>query len=286
MNISPDHLVEIASEIWDLSKSMPISQIPSHLNEKKKERENLEAEVERLNAERALAEMDCNRTLHLSNITAETLEGYKTTRDYLSRYGLGFANLHKLMLALQNAERQKFDINNIVGKITGNQSLADQEQDLRRRIIQEKQELEVTQRTGKVIEMHMNENATKIKYCADLESMGFGLDELAALKNYLVEIDESKNRSSLTSSPDDIVKLFFKRVEELRNLEDRIELLKKEEDRIREIHKSLLDGFRDFICQAKKDVKGLSDVAIEAIKMSYEKKMSDNIQYRKGEENT
>lgn len=100
------------------------------------------------------------------------------------------------------------------------------------------------QRTSKVIEMHMDENAMKIKYCTDLESMGFGLDELAALKNCLVEIAESKNRSSLTNTPDDTVKLFFKRVEELRNLEEKIELLKKEKNTIKEIHKSLLDGFK------------------------------------------
>ena len=44
--------------------------------------------------------------------------------------------------------------------------------------------------------------------------MGFGLEELKSLKNAIVEIAKAKNTGSATINPDDVVRLFFKRVEE------------------------------------------------------------------------
>ena len=45
LNISPEHLVEIASEIWELSKIMPTSHISSYVSEKMKVKEGLEVEI-------------------------------------------------------------------------------------------------------------------------------------------------------------------------------------------------------------------------------------------------
>ena len=68
------------------------------------------------------------------------------------------------------------------------------------------------------------------------------------------------------SNGTDVVKLFFKQVEEFRNLETRIESLKNEKNGIEEVSKMLIDEMRDFIVQTKRDVKEVSDLAIEAIK--------------------
>ena len=70
----------------------------------------------------------------------------------------------------------------------------------------------------------------------------------------------------------DVVKLFFKQVEEFRNLETRIESLKNEKNGIEEVRKMLIDEMRDFIVQTKRDVKEVSDLAIEAIKLVQEDK--------------
>ena len=65
--------------------------------------------------------------------------------------------------------------------------------------------------------------------------MGFGFDQLTSLKNALVEIAKANKTGSATINPDDVVRLFFRRVEESRNLEARMELLKEEKNRIEEI---------------------------------------------------
>lgn len=272
LNISPDHLVELASEMWELSKNMPTSQIPSYLAEKMTEKESLETEITKLNTDRSRALEDNNKLLHQSDTTAETLEEYNQVRGYLSGFGLGIADLNRLRLALQNGERCNFDVNQIVQIISRNQSLEYEEQELQKRLAKERDDLSVTKNTNRVIEMDMDQHATKIKYCDDLSSLGFGLDELTRLKNALVEIAKDRDSGSSDSNETDVVKLFFKQIEESRNLEARIESLKKEKNAIEETHKMLINEMRDFIGQTKKDVKEVSDLAIEAIKMAQEDK--------------
>ena len=272
LNISPDHLVELASEIWELSKNMPTSQIPSYLAEKIKEKESLETEIKKLNTDRSRALEEYNKILQQSDTTAETLEEYNEVRGYLSGFGLGIADLNRLRLALQNGERHDFDVNQIVQIISRNQSLEYEEQELQKRLAKERDDLSVTKNTSRVIEMDMEQNAAKIKYCDDLSSLGFGLDELRRLKDALVEIAKDRDSGSSVGNATDIVKLFFKQIEEFRNLESRIESLKKEKNGIEEARKMLIDDMRDFIGQTKKDVKEVSDLAIQAIKVAQEDK--------------
>jgi hypothetical protein len=268
LNISPDHLVELASEIWELSKSMPTSQIPSHLAEKIKEKESLETEINKLNTDRSRALEEYNKILQQSDTTGETLEEYNEVRGYLSGFGLGIADLNRLRLALQNGERHDFDVNQIVQKISRNQSLEYEEQELQKRLAKERDDLSVTKNTSRLIEMDMEQNAAKIKHCDDLSSLGFGLDELRKLKDALVEIAKDRDSGSSVDNATDILKLFFKQIEEFQNLESRIESLKKEKNGIEDARKMLINDLRDFIEQTKKDVKEVSDLAIQAIKMA------------------
>ncbi len=272
LNISPDHLVELASEIWELSKNMPTSQIPSHLDEKVKEKESLETEIKKLNTDRSRALEEYNKILQQSDTTGETLEEYNEVRGYLSGFGLGIADLNRLRLALQNGERHNFDVNQIVQIISRSQSLEYEEQELQKRLAKERDDLSVTKNTKRVIEMDMDQNAAKIKYCDDLSSLGFGLDELTRLKDALVEIAKDRDSGSSVDNATDIVKLFFKQIEEFRNLESRIESLNKEKNGIEEARKMLINEMRDFIGQTKKDVKEVSDLAIQAIKVAQEDK--------------
>ena len=278
LNISPDHLVEIASEIWELSKIMPTSHISTYLNEKLKEKESLEAEIRKINKERDLAEVNYKKSLYRSNITAQALEDYEMVRAYLSGYGLGTADLHKLMLALQNVEKYRFDIDQIMKKISNNQSLADEELELRKKLALGREELEATKNTSKVLEMDMEQNAIKISYCNDLSSLGFGLEEMKSLKNGLVEIAEAKNSGSSASNPADTVKLFFKRLEEYGDLEARIKSLKEEKNGIEEARNLLINEMKDFIGQTKKEVKEMSNIAIEAIGIASKRNTSDSAQ--------
>ena len=173
-------------------------------------------------------------------------------------------------MALKNGERYNFDINQIVQKISSNQSLEYEEQELQKRLARERDDLYVVRNTSRVIEMDMEQNAAKIKYCNDLSSLGFGLDELIGLKNTVVEITGARDSDSSDSNAINVVKQFFEQIEEFRNLEAKIESLKKEVNGIEEARKLLVNDIRDFVEQSKKNVKEVSDLAIKAIKLAHE----------------
>ena len=96
--------------------------------------------------------------------------------------------------------------------------------------------------------------------------------KLRKLKDALVEIAKDRDSGSSVDNATDILKLFFKQIEEFQNLESRIESLKKEKNGIEEARKMLINDLRDFIEQTKKDVKEVSDLAIQAIKVAQEDK--------------
>jgi hypothetical protein len=274
-NISPEHIVEIASEIWELSRIIPVSRIPSYLDEKMKVKQDLEAEVKRLNTEREFAKIDLNNQLYRVNTTSEELKEYLSARNYLSKYGLGKTDIHKLVLALQNGEKYGFDLNQIVNEITRIQSLHHEGEELRKKVAEDREALKMTEYCKKEAEKEIDQRLMMVKSCDDLKSIGFGLDQLTRLKNTLEEIAEVNDTKNAATNPKDVIDLFFKKVEESRNLERRIELLKEERNRIEEISSSILDTMKDsirtMIGQATKEVKEMSNMAIEAIKTAYER---------------
>jgi len=272
LNISPERLVELASEIWELSKNMPVSQISSYLDEKIREKESLEAKINELNMKREITLIEYNRSLDVAKIRTQELQEFIAARQYFSKYCLGVNDFHRLTTALLTAEEYRYDIHQIVQSISSYKSLAAEEQDLQRRVLQAHEDLKSTQRDKEILLVDMDQKAAKIKYCIDLESMGFGMNEFIALKRILVEIAEPKNADGLVNNPGDLVRLFFRRVEELRNVETKVALLREEATRTEELCESHMDGMKEFMGDMKKDVKEVSDLAIKAIKMAQEGK--------------
>jgi hypothetical protein len=64
-------------------------------------------------------------------------------------------------MALKNGERYNIDINQIVQKISSNQSLEYEKQELQKRLARERDDLYVVRNTNRVIEMDMEQNAEK-----------------------------------------------------------------------------------------------------------------------------
>lgn len=284
-NLPPERLVEIASEIWELCKIMPISEILPHLDRKMKEKENLDTEVKRLYAERNLMVMEHNRLLHVNKTTAEQLKQYAEADQYYKKYGLNIADLGRFAILLQNAENCRFDLDQIVEKISRNQSLANEVLEIKQKILQEQQELKSAQDTKKWAENEVEQNLAKIKYCSDLELLGFGMNEFATLKSFIEEISDAEPGRDFGLGKDlgSVVKTFFRKIDEMRNLETRIESLRKEADRMEELCKSYVDSIKELTGQTRKDIKEISDMVIETIKLAYQKSRDDGVSDNKSQ---
>ena len=142
-NVSPENLIEIASEIWELSKTMPTKEISSYLKSMMKEKERIEGEINELNNKREHADSEHNRSLQAAETEAQELQDLSAARQYLATQGMDINDLNRLTMAIHNATTYSFDINQIVQKISGNESLIANELDLRRRIKLAYDDLEV-----------------------------------------------------------------------------------------------------------------------------------------------
>jgi hypothetical protein len=270
-NVSPENLVEIASEIWELSKTMPTTEISSYLNAKMKEKSKIEGEIFELNRRREIVESDLNRRLQASQTELQELQNFVATRQYFANQGVDINNLHHLTIALQNATLFNFDVKQMAQKISDNISLNDQENNLRRIIAQKREELGGMEQSLQIIETDLDEIESKWKYSKELESMGFGMHELTELKRMLVAIIGDKKQKDTSTDTVQVVKSFFTKIEELHNIEEKLESLKEEVCRIEEIRKSQIDEMEKFMGNLKANIQELSGTAIQAIKMAFSK---------------
>jgi antitoxin component HigA of HigAB toxin-antitoxin module len=270
-NVSPENLIEIASEIWELSKTMPTKEISSYLKSMMKEKERIEGEINELNNKREHADSEHNRSLQAARTKAQELQDFIAARQYLATQGMDINDLNRLTMAIHNATTYSFDINQIVQKISGNESLIANELDLRRRIKLAYDDLEVLKNAKRINESDIDEGAAKIKYSKELESIGFGVNELIEVKRMLVAIAEKKKSEGSAPDPAEVIETFFRRVEELRDLEAKLESLKEEVSRIEEQRKSQIHEMDKFMEKLKADIGELSCMAIQAIKLAYQK---------------
>lgn len=275
-NISPENLVELAGEIWELSKTMPIKEISSYLKAKMKEKEKIVGELNELNRKREIVDSDLNRRLQSARTEAQELQNFVASRQYFANQGVDINDLYRLTTALQNATIFNFDVNLIAQKISSNISLIAQEQNLQGIVRQRREELKVIESIMRITETGLDEVKSKIRLSEELESMGLGMNELIELKRMLVAIaGEDKFKDSVTD-PAELVKSFFTKVEELRNIETKLEFLKVEVSLIEEQRKSQIHEMDKFMEKIKADIGELSGMAIEAIKLAYQKGIGDS----------
>jgi hypothetical protein len=268
-NVPPENLVEIASEIWELSKTMPTREIISYLKTKVKEKEKLEGEINELSEKHEIAESAYNINLQMARTNAQELQNFIAARQYFEDRGVDINNLYQLTMALKNADLFNFDANLMAQRISGNESLIAEEAKLRRSIEQKREELKVVERTMQIAETDMDEAESKMKYSKELESMGFGLTELIEVKRMLVAIAGDNKTKDASQNRAEVVKSFFSRIEELRNAESKLEYLKQEIHYIEELRKSQLDEMEQFMGRVKDNIKELSGMAIQAEKSAF-----------------
>jgi hypothetical protein len=270
-NVSPENLVDIASEIWELSKTMPTTEISSYLNAKMKEKAKIEGEIFEMNRKREIVELDLYRRLQAAETNLSELQNFVASRQYFANQGVDINDLYRLSIALQNAILFNFDVKQMVQKISSIASLIAEENRLRGMIHQKRDELGTIEKSLQTMETDLDEINSKMEYLKELESMGFGMNELIELKRMLVSIAEGKKSNDVSIDRTQVVKSFFTKIEELRNIEKKLESRKEEVCRIEELCKSQIVEMEKFMNNLKDEMHGLSDMAIKEIKMAFRK---------------
>jgi hypothetical protein len=258
----PNRLVNLAMQILDLLKSMPLSQIPNYIEEKSKDKQKLEEEIKKLLERKSSTQLEYEEELRKEKVTIDMLQEFRHMQDTLIEYNLSIEDTPNLVNALNNAQQLGYDANAIADKISTIESLEEKEKELKNNLVKSQEELAMLK---DAISLH-DQDIDKFERTSDvyykLQNIGFGLRELARLNNIVQEIATSNNIDYSMA-----VQKFFQDIEEKNALTKTVDELRQEKKRMETMIDSQFSNARIFIesfgQEAKKDIADISHISTQ-----------------------
>ena len=255
--LQPDKLVNLAIQILDLLKSIPLSQIPNHIEEKSKDKQRLEEEIKRLLGRKVSAQLECEEALQKKKVTIDILQKFTHTEEMLLEYDLSTEDISNLITALNNAQQLGYDANTIAEKISTIESLAKKEKELKNNLMVARDELDMFKHATFLLSQEIDKHQSTLVVYEKLQSLGFGLKELKVLSNTIREIAIANNVDSSIA-----VKKFFQDLEEKNDLTKTVDELKQEKKRMEALIDSQFNNAQKFIESAGQEAKkNIADIS-------------------------
>jgi hypothetical protein len=214
----PDRIAFYITNLLEFSQTVPFSQIPGYMLQKRQEKEKLEQEIQileekvkKLRKEKSDSERLCNSALEESRITKEDLKWYSDIKEELEkRYGIPVDDISKLgVIVNQVSQLFGYDASKVVYALSNLESLKEEHakyqtwtQEVKTDyygLSQEKSELQNVVASCK----------QSLSVYNQLADMNFGLKELKLLWNIILEIAAANNIPR-----EQAVSKFFKDIEQ------------------------------------------------------------------------
>jgi hypothetical protein len=182
--------------------------------------------------EKANAEAQLHSTLKNNSVTMQTLAAFIKARDLLvNNHNIHIeSDLSKLVNLINNSRLLGFDPIRIVFYPSNITDLEARERQLLDSIVRARDEHEMCKKNMDTTFKEIEENKTLLETFNQLNSMGFGLEELVNITNMASEF-EAANHNIHRDSLDDkcyLVKMILDRLRETQFLKKEIESLEKE----------------------------------------------------------
>jgi hypothetical protein len=238
LGLTPENIASYLTDLLEFSKSVPISDIPHYIEQKKQEKKKLEEEIERLKeqkedlaAQKSAAEDLREATLHAEEMTTARLRWYSDIKRELSRYGIPVDDISQLAKVVGGIKQYGYDTKKVLNEFLNLESLKAQYQSYQDGIEFLRNNYDgLTKDCSSLQQMVSLYNRTLATY-QELETMGFGLKELKFLRNTIREIAGANNITLDTA-----IQKFFKDIDEQYDdklgLESKIDKLRTEVNRL------------------------------------------------------
>jgi chaperonin cofactor prefoldin len=236
-DISPDTIVNAARQVVGLVNEVPIPEIPKYIQQKVQEKVKFENETEKAVREKNDAEAQLGSTLQNNAITMRTLNDFSKAKDFLSKYNLRIeSDLPKLVNLLNNSRLLGFDPNKIVGYFSNIADLEQRERKVHDSIAIAHDELNITKNSMDITFKEINENKILLDTFEQLNSMGFGFEELLNIKDMASEFEAASDVRSAGSAidKDPLVRMVIDRLRKSRFLEKEIESLENQKSMLQQ----------------------------------------------------
>jgi hypothetical protein len=278
--ISPDTIVRTAKPLTDLVNEVPISEIPKYVQEKVEEKVKADHEVQQAMKEKRNAEAKLQSTLKDNATTIQTLDAFIRAKDFLmNNHKIHIeSDLSNVVNLINNSRLLGFDPNRIVSYLSNITDLEARERQLHDSIRRARDEHEMYKKNMNITFREIEENKTLLETFNQLNSMGFGLEELVNIRNMASEFEAARHNIPRDSLDEKryLVKMVLDRLRETQFLKKEIESLEKEKNLLIQEIAQQTEIYTKFMeSAAEKAIEKVVDYSKRAIQSIYTGELSE-----------
>src|SRR5215208_110118 len=234
VGLTPQQVFDYISDIFKFSSEIPIYEIPKFMKKRIEEKEKLESEIQELSKKRdELAEIKEELQQELRNIQETMTKIYTTftiAKFQLKKYGIGMENMEQFVKCVVGISKENYNPVQVLTKIANYETLEKEANHYKSEVSLKKEELAKLNQQIESQTHNLDFLKIKVDSLNELETRGFGINELRTLINMLNEIGLENNQEF-----DEIRKEFF---DDIKNYEEVIGS-RKERERLKNELKSL-----------------------------------------------
>ena len=224
IGLVPQDIASNLQALINLSKDIPFSKIPERIEEKKKEKIQLEEEIRKLNEEiktlketKRTLEMEISLAKDLRDLalqeektTTAELKEYSNFKTELRKYDIPIDDLPKLLQLLNEIRQHGYDVGKVLSEYQDLLFMKENRDIVWRHIRELKDEKTKLQNECSFLKAEVSRHSQRLHTYDELESLGLGIRELRILCNAIKEIEAENGKSYK-----DAIEQFLERVEKL-----------------------------------------------------------------------
>ena len=240
VNLTPQQVFLYIYDIINFSKEISISQIPQFLKDKKKEKERLEASIQKLSQKinefedtQKEKEQEIQRLSKIANKLTSHYRLFTTVKYKLGQYGISIENLDQFVNCVVGIAKENYNVTNVLEKMRDYDNLVYYIQYYSKEVETKKDQLNQLNHDINYSKGALDSYRIKLEVIEELERMGFGINELRMLNDTLMEIGRENNTNNKPF--EQIKKEFFN---DLKNYEEVLRS-RNERDRLQSEIKNL-----------------------------------------------
>ena len=224
IGLAPQDIASNLQALINLSKDIPFLKIPEHIEEKKKEKTQLEEEIRKrhkdiktleerkdtLKIEASTAKELRDVSLQEEKTTSAELKEYSNFKTELRKYGIPIDDLPKMIQLLYGIRQHGYDVEKVLSEYQDLQFFKDNQARIWRQTREWEDKKITFQDECSSLEGEVSRHSQRLHTYDELESLGLGIRELRILCNAIKEIAAENGKSYRVA-----IEQFLERVEKL-----------------------------------------------------------------------
>lgn len=188
IGLDPQKFPSLAKQLLDLTNSVPIVQIPQYLEDKQREKSQLEQDIGDLREQEAKAKFDLELALNEQQITTSQLSIFSEQRTRLEAAGVSVGDLELVTRCIEGAKKLAFDIKRLTMLLSDFDFSRAMQVELEKSIESSKTHLQHLKYECDILESQISMHNITILKLRQLEDMGLGIPQLLVLHETAHEI--------------------------------------------------------------------------------------------------